>query len=100
MLAVGTVRQDMTALLLEREMSALELSQTLGIQEKEVTTHLPHIARSAAGQGKRLVIRPPRCLACGYVFENRSRFTRPGRCPRCKQTRVERPAFRIDTHNT
>jgi hypothetical protein len=80
-------------------MNARELSQALGIQEKEVTAHLPHIARSAAGQGRRLVMRSPRCIACGYRFEDRSRFTRPGRCPRCKETRVERPAFRIEPHN-
>ena len=90
-----TIRQQMIALLSEEEMSAIELSQKLRITEKEVYTHLPHIARSVAMQEKKLLIQPSRCLKCGYVFEERKRFTRPGHCPRCKATYIQRPAYRI-----
>jgi predicted Zn-ribbon and HTH transcriptional regulator len=44
----------MIDLLSEEEMSAIEVSQELRIAEKEVYTHLPHIARSVA---------TPRCKA-------------------------------------
>jgi predicted Zn-ribbon and HTH transcriptional regulator len=90
-----TKRQEIIDLLSEREMTARELSQTLGIREKEVYEHLPHIARSLSARGKNIVIGPPRCLACGYVFQNRRRFTRPGRCPQCKKAHLQAPTYHI-----
>jgi predicted Zn-ribbon and HTH transcriptional regulator len=90
-----TIRQQMMSLLSERQMNAIELSQELGIREKEVYEHLPHVARSIAAQGRRLAIRPSQCLTCTYVFEDRKRFTRPGRCPRCKGTHLQMPAYEI-----
>jgi predicted Zn-ribbon and HTH transcriptional regulator len=92
---VQTIRQEMIELLSEEEMNARELSQALGIQEKEVYEHLPHIARSVAAQGKKLIVRPFRCLVCGYVFKDRKRFTRPGRCPQCKEGHIQRASWRI-----
>jgi hypothetical protein len=90
-----TVRQQMIVLLSEQEMSARELSQAIRISEKEVYEHLPHIARSIAAQNKKLVIHPAQCLSCGYVFEERKRFTRPSRCPRCKKSHLDEPRYRI-----
>jgi predicted Zn-ribbon and HTH transcriptional regulator len=90
-----TIRQQIIALLTDNEMDAKELSQTIGVREKEVYEHLPHIARSVAAQKKKLVIQPARCLTCGYVFKNRTRFTRPGRCPHCKKSHLDQPKYRI-----
>ena len=90
-----TVRQQIIDLLIERDMSANELSRAIGVREKEVATHLNHIGRSAAAKGKTLIIRPFQCLSCGYMFTERKRFTRPGRCPQCKSTHLEAPTFRI-----
>ncbi len=92
---VQTIRQQMILLLSEKEMGARELSQVLGIREKEVYEHLSHIARSVATQEKKLMIRPPQCLLCGYVFKDRKRFTRPSRCPRCKKSHLQSPAYWI-----
>ncbi|MFO8164288.1 MAG: hypothetical protein R6T98_07125, partial [Desulfatiglandales bacterium] len=86
--AVKTARQEMIVLLSENDITARELSQALGIREKEVYQHLPHIARSLAAQRKKLIILPISCLSCGYVFKDRRRFTRPSRCPRCKSTHL------------
>jgi len=90
-----TLRQRLAELLREQEADALELSQALGIAEKDVYAHLEHIQRSAAAAGGELSVTPSECLACGYVFADRGRLTRPGRCPRCRGTRVSRPSFRI-----
>ena len=90
-----TIRQQMIAILIDKEMDARQLSQAMGIREKEVYEHLPHIARSVAAQNKKLVIQPVQCLDCGYVFKDRKRFTRPGRCPRCKKTHLDEPKYRI-----
>ncbi|UCD86152.1 MAG: transcriptional regulator [Deltaproteobacteria bacterium] len=76
-------------------MDSRELSRDIGIREKEVYAHLTHIARSLAPQRKRLIIRPSECLVCGYVFKDRKRFTPPGRCPRCRKSHLQRPAFRV-----
>lgn len=91
-----TLRQLIVALLDQKEMTARELSQMLGIREREVYDHLFHVARSVAARGKRrLTILPFRCLSCGYLFEERRRFTRPSRCPKCKRTRLEIPTYRL-----
>ena len=90
-----TIRQQIIELLSLEETDTRQLSGQLGIKEKEVIDHLYHIARSLAAKGKKLKIRPAECLGCGYVFENRQRFTKPGRCPRCKNTHLLNPAFYI-----
>ncbi|MDZ7697833.1 MAG: transcriptional regulator [Deltaproteobacteria bacterium] len=91
-----TIRQEMIDLLGEFELDALAISQELRIREREVYEHLPHVARSIRGQGRQLIINPPECLKCGYLFEGRTRFTKPGRCPECRETRIQSPTFRIE----
>lgn len=90
-----TLRQQIIDQLSEFEMSARDLSQAVRIPEKEVVLHLSHISKTAAAQGKRLIIRPFQCHSCEYTFKERKRFSRPGRCPRCKDTHIESPTFRI-----
>ncbi len=90
-----TIRQKIITLLSHEEMSAREISGQVGIAEKEVGEHLAHIALSVSSQDKTLTIAPANCLACGYVFEDRKRFTRPGRCPQCKKSHIQSPRFRI-----
>lgn len=90
-----TIRQQIFSHLSDAERTARDLSKMVGISEKDVTVHLRHIEKTAAAQGKTLVIRPFECLSCGYLFKDRKRFTRPGRCPKCKGTHVESPIFRI-----
>lgn len=90
-----TIRQKIIKLLSEDELDARELSREVSIREKEVYDHLAHIARSLAVKGNRLNIQPARCLSCGYVFKDRQRFTRPSRCPRCKKSHLQSPAFYI-----
>ena len=90
-----TIRQQIIVLISDREMDARELSREVEIKEKEVYEHLAHIERSLAAKRGRLTIRPSECLSCGYVFKDRRRLTRPGRCPRCKSSRLQNPVFSI-----
>jgi transcriptional regulator len=90
-----TLRKQMMMLLNNNEMGAKEISSAVAIGEKEVYAHLSHIARSIKSQGKKLVINPAECMRCGYVFEKRKRFTRPGRCPICKSEHIKNPMYRI-----
>ena len=90
-----TKRHEITELLIRREHGAKEISQIVGIREKEVYTHLSHIAKSVKAQKKKLRIVPSKCMACHYEFETRRRFTRPGHCPKCKSERILDPGYEI-----
>ena len=90
-----TVRQRIIDLLSEGEMDARALSREISIREKEVYDHLTHIARSLAATGKKLEISPAQCLSCSYIFKERQRFTRPGRCPQCKKSHLLSPSYYI-----
>lgn len=90
-----TIRKRMIELLSESPMDGRELSGRLGIREKEVYRHLEHVRRSVAREGRKLAVTPAQCLACGYAFKDRSRLTPPGRCPRCRHTRLSYPVYGI-----
>ena len=90
-----TIRQQMIALLSQGEYGARDLSQTLGIREKEVYDHLLHVARTVASQKQQFKVIPSRCLTCGHVFYNRKRFNKPSRCYRCKNERITEPRYQV-----
>jgi predicted Zn-ribbon and HTH transcriptional regulator len=90
-----TVRQRMIALLEDEECDVRDISKALHISEKEVGDHLDHIRRSLSASHKSLEITPAECLECGFIFKDRNRFSRPGRCPRCRETRISMPRFYI-----
>jgi predicted Zn-ribbon and HTH transcriptional regulator len=89
------LRQALADALRAGEHSAHDLSRLVGLPEKTVADHLAHLARSLPTHGERLVVTPPQCLACVYPFSDRSRLTRPSRCPRCRGTHLAEPLFRI-----
>jgi len=95
----STVRSALKAALRtasrEEARTAKELSAAVGISEKDVAEHLAHLERSLKPEGLRLEVAPAQCLACGHVFRDRKRFTRPGACPGCRSTRIDPPAFRV-----
>jgi predicted Zn-ribbon and HTH transcriptional regulator len=94
-MTAGTLRQQIMVILQSGEWDVRGLSQRLGISEQDVIAHLPHVQRSLAGSKACLRIRAAFCWNCGFTFEGRRRFTRPGRCPQCRQTRIEPPHFYV-----
>ena len=90
-----SLRQQIMDLLSEEELNALEISQAVGIGEKEVPLHLEHIIRTLGAKGKKLLVSPYTCLGCGYQFKDRKRLQRPGRCPRCKGSHIRMATYRI-----
>ena len=72
-----------------------ELSITLGASERDLLPHLEHLERSLRNTPERLTLEPARCLACGFTYKDRTRHSKPGRCPTCKSTRIARPRFQI-----
>jgi len=90
-----TIRQQIINLLGADKLSVRDLSQAVSIPEKEVMAHLSHIERSVRSHGKKLVETPYRCLSCGFVFDKRTRFTKPGRCPSCKNSHIQTARYHI-----
>lgn len=89
------LREALAAPGAEAGLTARELSAQVGISEKDVAEHLEHLTRSLRAEGAALEVVPAQCLACGYVFTDRRRLTRPGACPSCRATRIDPPAFRL-----
>lgn len=92
---MGTIRIKILELLEKKQLTALEISRLVGIKEKEVYQHLPHIEKTVKGKGRRLNMTPYYCMSCGFKFKERKRFYPPGRCPLCKEERISVALFEI-----
>ena len=93
---MGTIRQDIISMLQESVMDLYQLSQSLGLSEKETMSHLPHVAQSVTARGGRFDVQPAECRDCGYQYCDRRRLSPPGRCPRCRRNRIDGPWYKID----
>ncbi|MEL9940211.1 MAG: transcriptional regulator [Ignisphaera sp.] len=78
--------------------SADEIANIFELDVKDVYIHLEHIAKSIrrkSGNRKALLMVPPRCRKCGYVFKDLEKPKKPSRCPKCKSEWIEPPRFII-----
>lgn len=85
-----TVRQTMIGLLQGRQLTAIAISKETGKPEKEIYDHLDQIKQSVS-----LLMTPAECNTCGYQFKNREKTRKPSKCPKCKGTYINQPAFTI-----
>ena len=93
-----TVRQRMIELLTDTRLSSYQLAQLLGIPERRVEEHLPHIVKTVArDRTRRFELDPSACSDCGFVFRDRTKLTRPSRCPTCRSEAVTAPRYGIDS---
>lgn len=90
-----TIRAAIADALRGDTLTARELSERVGVPERDVGPHLEHLARSARARSERLRVEPARCLGCGFAFDARTRLTKPGRCPSCHSTHVAPPRFSL-----
>lgn len=92
-----TVRQRLIELLSRRDWTFGELQRELEITVRALEEHLRHVEKSLRRGEQRLRVEPARCLACGFVFRERSarHFHAPGRCPVCREERIKEPLFKI-----
>ncbi len=99
----GTIRERIVRLLSSAEypMSAAEIARELGLPPGEVRSvyaHLEHVAKTLNGMyGGSLVLlmEPPHCRKCGYVFKSLKKPRKPSRCPKCGSEWIEPPRFII-----
>lgn len=94
-----TVRQKIVEALKGRMLTAKDISRAVGIKEKDVLEHLPHVALSITkakdGRSVKLVVEPSECLECGFVFRKRERLKTPSRCPVCRSEEITETRFGI-----
>ncbi len=88
-----TLRKEIAEILEQESLDLRQISQRLGIKEREALEHLEHVARSV--RPKKLVSEPALCQECGFSFKKRTRLNTPSRCPLCKGESISPPVFRI-----
>lgn len=92
-----TTRQQIMALLREQLHSARDLAAVLSIPEREVENHLTHVMRSLGRNSQlRFMMEHAFCHRCGFLFRERTRLTRPSRCPRCRSEDIASPRFGVE----
>ena len=64
----------------------------------EVYNHLSHIAKTVRQKSRgseNLIMMPPKCKVCGYIFKDLDKPKKPSKCPKCRSERIEKPRFKI-----
>lgn len=98
-----TIREKIICILRESDkpLSVDDLILILNLNPREKTKlydHIMHAAKTmkAKTNGKEeIVMIPPRCLKCGYIFKKLEKARKPSRCPKCKNENIGPPLFLI-----
>jgi len=91
-----TLRQSMIRLLRQNPLTAREISEQVGVAEREVYAHLAHIRQSLHREAISLNVLPAECRSCGFVFTKRDRLKRPSRCPLCRGQSISQPRYLLE----
>jgi transcriptional regulator len=92
-----TARQRIIELLIDTRLSSRQLAQMVGLPERQVEEHLTHVAKTIArDRTRRFVLEPAVCPACDFIFRERTKLTRPSRCPRCRGEGISAPRYGIE----
>ena len=93
-----TLRQRIIDMITGTRLSSYQLAQMLGIPERQVEDHLPHVVKTIArDKTRRFMLDPARCQDCAFIFRDRSRLTSPSRCPHCRSEAIAVPRYGIDS---
>jgi len=88
-----TRRQEIINILEEQKQSAQHLANYFQTELKEILEDLEHIEISI--KPKKLKTNPAYCKQCNFIFKERSKVSKPSRCPRCRSEWVEAQMFFI-----
>ena len=92
-----TARQRIIELLTDARLSSRQLAQMVGLPERQVEEHLTHVAKTIArDRTRRFILEPAMCPNCEFVFRERTKLTRPSRCPRCRSEGISAPRYGIE----
>ncbi|OQW30487.1 MAG: hypothetical protein A4E19_09225 [Nitrospira sp. SG-bin1] len=93
-----TLRQRIIDLLTDTRMTTDRLARMLGIPERQVEEHLAHVIKTVSrDRSRRFILEPSICLDCSFMFRDRTRLTRPSRCPHCRSEGISTPRYGIDS---
>ena len=90
---VGTLREQCSDALKAGFVTLRDLSGVLHQSEKDVAYQLDKLLNFPLRGGQAVSIDPAACLACGYLFDDRRRASKPSKCPKCRSTRIRPPRF-------
>lgn len=98
-----TLREKVMNLLMESDqpLTVDEILGLLGLEYRyrrlvyEALIHIAKTVRRKTRGGYELVMTPPVCMRCGYVFRDLKKPRKPSKCPHCKSERIKPPAFKI-----
>ena len=92
-----TIRQRLIDVLSGTRLTTDQLAGMLGIPERQVEEHLIHVVKTVARDPvRRFRLEPAKCLDCGFTFHDRTKLTRPSRCPQCRREGITAPRYGID----
>ncbi len=89
-----THRQQIIELLKQNKQTAQQLANYFQCELKEIIEDLQHIEKTI--KPKKLKIDPAYCRSCNFVFKERSKISKPSKCPRCKSEWIEAQMFWIE----
>lgn len=89
-----TRRQQIIEILQSNKQSAQQLANYFQTELKEIIEDLEHIEKSI--KPKKLKATPAYCKKCNFVFRERSKISKPSKCPRCKSEWIEAQMFFIE----
>ena len=90
-----TLFEKFVDLLKENFMTPSDLEKILGINRKVLLKFLDRLNKLCKRKKLKLIIRPARCLSCGYTFNKKS-IKIPSKCPKCKSEWIEEPSFHLE----
>ena len=88
-----TRRQQIIEILQQNKQTAQQLANTFQVKLQDIIEDLQHIEKSI--KPKKLKITPAYCRNCNFVFKERSKISKPSKCPRCKSEWIEAQMFGI-----
>ena len=89
-----TRRQQITGILEQQKQTAQQLANYFQCELKDILEDLQHIEKSV--KPKKLKIAHAYCKSCSFVFKERSKVSKPSKCPRCKSEWIEAQMFWIE----
>lgn len=89
-----TRRKEIVEILSKEEKTAQELANLFQTELKFILEDLEHIKKTI--NPRKLKMRHAFCKSCGFVFKERSKVSKPSKCPRCKKEWIQAALFRVE----
>lgn len=81
-------------ILQQNKQSAQQLANYFQVQLRDILEDLGHIEKSI--KPRKLMAAPAYCKSCNFVFKERSKVSKPSKCPRCRSEWIEAQMFFIE----